>query len=168
MEHKLKCSECGGVRQRVDEEESIGLPVPARPKTSAMEGVEEKHKEKAEGQGGQGQSELEAAAEAKAKDEKVEFEPVELEECLDLLTAANPTEYKCPKCDKSVVAWQYVVSALSAVGPLIDLIARRSSRFATFPDTLVVHARRFQLVNWVPQKIGQCRWIPACSQVRSR
>jgi ubiquitin carboxyl-terminal hydrolase 5/13 len=110
MEHKLKCSECGGIRLRVDEEESVGIPVPARPKSSAMEGVEEKHKEKAVGQG---QSELETAVEANTKGAKVEFEPVELEECLDLLTAAQSTEYKCPKCDKSVIAWQCAVVSLS-------------------------------------------------------
>lgn len=30
---------------------------------------------------------------------------------------------------------------------------RRRSRFATFPDALVVHAKKFQLVNWVPTKL---------------
>ena len=33
----------------------------------------------------------------------------------------------------------------------------RQLRFATFPDTLVVHAKKFQLVNWVPTKLGACR-----------
>ena len=32
----------------------------------------------------------------------------------------------------------------------------RQLRFATFPDTLVVHAKKFQLVNWVPTKLGAC------------
>jgi hypothetical protein len=31
---------------------------------------------------------------------------------------------------------------------------RRQARFATFPDTLVIHAKKFQLVNWVPTKLG--------------
>lgn len=32
----------------------------------------------------------------------------------------------------------------------------RSSHFATFPEVLVVHAKKFQLVNWVPTKLGRC------------
>jgi hypothetical protein len=31
----------------------------------------------------------------------------------------------------------------------------RQARFATFPDTLIVHAKKFQLVNWVPTKLGR-------------
>ena len=30
----------------------------------------------------------------------------------------------------------------------------RQARFATFPETLVIHAKKFQLVNWVPTKLG--------------
>ena len=30
----------------------------------------------------------------------------------------------------------------------------RQTRFATFPEVLVVHAKKFQLVNWVPTKLG--------------
>jgi ubiquitin carboxyl-terminal hydrolase 5/13 len=26
---------------------------------------------------------------------------------------------------------------------------------ATFPSVLVLHARKFQLVNWVPTKLGE-------------
>jgi ubiquitin carboxyl-terminal hydrolase 5/13 len=36
--------------------------------------------------------------------------------------------------------------------PLLTLIYRRS-RFTTFPDILVIHAKKFQLVNWVPTKL---------------
>ena len=36
------------------------------------------------------------------------------------------------------------------------LVYDRQARFATFPDTLVVHAKKFQLVNWVPTKLGAC------------
>ena len=32
----------------------------------------------------------------------------------------------------------------------------RQGRLATFPDTLVIHAKKFQLVNWVPTKVGEC------------
>ena len=30
----------------------------------------------------------------------------------------------------------------------------RQTKFATFPQVLVVHAKKFQLVNWVPTKLG--------------
>ncbi len=30
----------------------------------------------------------------------------------------------------------------------------RRTRFATFPQVLVIHAKKFQLVNWVPSKLG--------------
>lgn len=31
---------------------------------------------------------------------------------------------------------------------------------ATFPDVLVVHAKKFQLINWVPSKLGELRYMP--------
>jgi hypothetical protein len=31
----------------------------------------------------------------------------------------------------------------------------RQVQFATFPDVLVLHAKKFQLVNWVPTKLGE-------------
>lgn len=30
----------------------------------------------------------------------------------------------------------------------------RETKFASFPEVLVVHAKKFQLVNWVPAKLG--------------
>ena len=33
-----------------------------------------------------------------------------------------------------------------------DLI--RQTKFASLPEVLVVHAKKFQLVNWVPAKLG--------------
>jgi ubiquitin carboxyl-terminal hydrolase 5/13 len=36
---------------------------------------------------------------------------------------------------------------------VIDL--HRQSKFATFPEVLVLHAKKFQLVNWVPTKLGK-------------
>lgn len=30
----------------------------------------------------------------------------------------------------------------------------RQSSFASFPEVLVVHVKKFQLVNWVPTKLG--------------
>lgn len=34
-------------------------------------------------------------------------------------------------------------------------ISRRQQKFKTFPDTLVVHMKKFQLVNWMPTKLGK-------------
>ena len=33
-------------------------------------------------------------------------------------------------------------------------------RFATFPSVLVIHAKKFQLVNWVPTKLGELLYHP--------
>ncbi|KLO19657.1 ubiquitinyl hydrolase [Schizopora paradoxa] len=62
------------------------------------------------------------------------YEDVQLDELLTMFTAEDTLEYNCPSCSKSV-------------------IAARSSKFATFPDVLVIHAKKFQLVNWVPTKL---------------
>jgi ubiquitin carboxyl-terminal hydrolase 5/13 len=32
-------------------------------------------------------------------------------------------------------------------------MVNRQTRFATFPQTLIIHAKKFQLVNWVPAKL---------------
>ena len=37
---------------------------------------------------------------------------------------------------------------------LTAALCGRRTRFATFPQVLVVHAKKFQLVNWVPAKLG--------------
>ena len=70
------------------------------------------------------------------KDEKQkdEFEPVTLKECLDVFTGSELVEFKCPACGSK------------------DGFTK-SSMFKTFPDTLAVNARRFELVNWVPTKL---------------
>ncbi|KZT00902.1 ubiquitin carboxyl-terminal hydrolase 14 [Laetiporus sulphureus 93-53] len=75
-------------------------------------------------------------ARERGKDEegKTLYQEVELKECLDILTGTEALEYKCPACQKNV-------------------IATKRSRFATFPQVLVVHAKKFQLVNWVPAKL---------------
>ncbi|KAH9055282.1 ubiquitin carboxyl-terminal hydrolase 14 [Lactarius vividus] len=62
------------------------------------------------------------------------YEEVQLLRCIDEVFSAEGLEYKCPQCRR-------------------DVTATRQARFATFPDTLVVHARKFQLVNWVPTKL---------------
>lgn len=62
------------------------------------------------------------------------YEDVSLFESLDALAAPDTIQYTCPSCARSVSA-------------------TKQTRFATLPDVLVVQAQRFQLVNWVPQKM---------------
>ncbi|KII83872.1 hypothetical protein PLICRDRAFT_46628 [Plicaturopsis crispa FD-325 SS-3] len=65
---------------------------------------------------------------------KKTYEEVLLEELLGNLTSPEVLEYHCPACAKGVHA-------------------KKQTRFATFPEVLVVHAKKFQLVNWVPTKL---------------
>lgn len=65
---------------------------------------------------------------------KVLYEEIDFLTSLRMLTGLEELEYTCPSCQKQGTA------------------TKRSS-FATFPEVLVVHARRFQLVNWVPTKL---------------
>lgn len=65
---------------------------------------------------------------------RTQYAEVALGECLDILTGTEALEYTCPGCQKRV-------------------IATKRSRFATFPQVLMVHAKKFQLVNWVPTKL---------------
>ncbi|KAG5293569.1 ubiquitin carboxyl-terminal hydrolase [Histoplasma capsulatum G186AR] len=64
-----------------------------------------------------------------------EFERVTLKECLDIFTADERVELSCTACG-------------SKAGFL------KRSRFKTFPRNLVINARRFSLVNWVPTKLN--------------
>ncbi|KAK4614037.1 Ubiquitin carboxyl-terminal hydrolase 14 [Fulvia fulva] len=67
------------------------------------------------------------------KDEKKEeFEPVTLKQCLDDFTAPEVVELTCSGCGNKGFTKQ--------------------SLFKTFPQTLAVNARRFEIVNWVPTK----------------
>jgi hypothetical protein len=50
----------------------------------------------------------------------------------------------------------------SLAGLLITIISCRQSKFATFPEVLVLHARKFQLVNWVPAKLGKSYFPISC------
>lgn len=73
---------------------------------------------------------------------KPTYAPVPLEMCLDLFlgeTGHETLEYQCEGgCGKT-----YAV---------------RQIQFATFPDVLVIHAKKFQLKNWVPTKLGMYSW----------
>jgi len=70
----------------------------------------------------------------KDQEGKIVYEDVHLTECLDSLLGLEPLEYACSSCGKSVHAL-------------------KQTKFASFPDVLVVHAKKFQLVNWVPAKL---------------
>ncbi|KAG6370630.1 hypothetical protein JVT61DRAFT_11258 [Boletus reticuloceps] len=75
-------------------------------------------------------AEIEGAGDAS----KPIYAPVPLELCLDLFLGQETVEYQCEAgCGKTQ--------------------AVRRTQLATFPDVLVVHAKRFQLKNWVPTKL---------------
>ncbi|OSD05569.1 ubiquitin carboxyl-terminal hydrolase 14 [Trametes coccinea BRFM310] len=116
MEQRLECGECKRVRYRVDEMDTLSVPVPAREKGKDAEG-------------------------------KTLYEDVQLKECLDIVTGTEALEYQCPACQKKV-------------------IATKRSRFATFPQVLVIHAKKFQLVNWVPAKLDIPVILPESDEVQ--
>ncbi|KAG8861239.1 hypothetical protein FRB96_003189 [Tulasnella sp. 330] len=109
MEQRLQCGDCRKVRYRVDSQDSLSVPVPAKEKPAPT-------------------------PKQGADAPKIEYEPVLLAQCLEISTGVEALEYHCPSCSKAV-------------------IAQKRSRFATFPDVLAIHAKKFQLVNWVPQKL---------------
>ncbi|ETS63547.1 hypothetical protein PaG_01842 [Moesziomyces aphidis] len=86
----------------------------------------------AEGSGKQPAEGVHAAPASSAA--TVEYEPVSLTECLDIFTAPEELEYNCPSCAKKVTA-------------------TKRTLFTTFPQVLALQVRRFQLLNWVPQKV---------------
>ena len=68
------------------------------------------------------------------KPPKEEFESVTLKQCLDTFTGSEVVELTCAACNSR------------------DGFTKRSL-FKTFPSTLAINARRFELVNWVPTKL---------------
>lgn len=74
------------------------------------------------------------------------FEPVSLLQSLDVFTAPECIQYECPHCACAVQA-------------------TKQTRFATLPEILVVQAQRFQLVNWVPQKVNVPYTMPLSDTV---
>lgn len=76
MEQRLQCVNCKKVRYRVDEQDSISVPVPVRRKASPpANGTAEDKTPKGAG-----------------------FEPVTLTECLDIFTSPDVVELTCPAC----------------------------------------------------------------------
>lgn len=77
-EQRLQCGECKKVSYRVDEQDVVSIPVPTKEKNGG----------------------------AKNEEGKVEYEDVQLETCLDVLTGTEALEYKCPSCNKNVIAYK--------------------------------------------------------------
>ncbi|KAJ1770172.1 ubiquitin C-terminal hydrolase Ubp14 [Coemansia sp. RSA 1843] len=72
----------------------------------------------------------------KKQEQEQEYAPVSITECLDAMVGDEHVEgYHCPSCNKPTTAV-------------------KSIRFATFPKVLAVQVRRFELVNWVPEKLN--------------
>ena len=69
---------------------------------------------------------------------KPAYAPVPLELCLDLFLGRNGREALEYQCEAGCGKTQAV----------------RQTQLATFPDVLVIHAKKFQLKNWVPTKLG--------------
>ncbi|KAL4399709.1 ubiquitin C-terminal hydrolase Ubp14 [Malassezia pachydermatis] len=70
-----------------------------------------------------------------------EYEPVTLQQSLEAYARAETIQYDCPSCQTSVEA-------------------TKQTRFATLPDVLYIQAQRFQLINWVPQKVNVAYQVP--------
>ena len=83
MEQRLQCTECQGVRYRVDSQDVLSIPVPPREK-------------------------------GKDADGKLQYEDVLIGECLHAVTGPEALEYKCPRCQKQVVATRSVDAQPSA------------------------------------------------------
>ncbi|OWT38601.1 ubiquitin carboxyl-terminal hydrolase 5/13 [Cryptococcus neoformans Bt1] len=78
---------------------------------------------------------VEAVEAGVSEDGKKLYEGVELETCLEQLCAEEAVaEYQCDHCKEKTTAY-------------------KSTKFKTFPDLLVLHMKRFQLVNWLPTKL---------------
>lgn len=110
VEQRLQCMSCRKVRYKVDEQDNISMPVPAR------------------------RSVHPAASSSGIAAGAPQFEPVTLSECLDSLTAEEVVDLTCPGCGCK------------------DGFSKRAL-FKTLPQQLVVNARRFELINWVPTKL---------------
>lgn len=116
MEHRLQCLGCRKVRYQDVETENIGVRVPVRRIAKMTDAnVGDTNGEK--------------------NDDKEEFEPVTMKECLDIFTAPEKVELTCSSCGSK------------------DGFSKRGL-FKTFPDILAVAALRFDtVVNWVPTKL---------------
>lgn len=137
LEQRLECNTCHKVRYSVERQDAgLSLPVPIRQKAAISEASVGK-------QPAEGVHAVESAASSSSAAAPVsnsnsntaaDYEPVSLVECLDIFTAPEELEYNCPSCCKKVTA-------------------TKRTLFTTFPQVLALQVRRFQLLNWVPQKV---------------
>ncbi|GAA5894063.1 hypothetical protein JCM8208_002337 [Rhodotorula glutinis] len=133
VEERLECRECHGVRYKTQAQELLPIPVPVTVKPRADDSMD------VEGGASEGDT---RTTYKQDKERQVEYESVELTSCLGDFTSPVEIEYGCPQCDKKVTAV-------------------KSTRFATFPDVLLVNAARFQLDGWVPRKVDVPLIVPA-------
>lgn len=87
---------------------------------------------------------------------KKRYRSVSLEQCLNLLlgpSGQEALEYQCEGGCGKVNAVRYTHAVRST--QTLTNAGLRQMQFATFPDILVLHAKKFQLVNWVPTKLGK-------------
>jgi ubiquitin carboxyl-terminal hydrolase 5/13 len=84
-EQKLKCHQCGGVSYKVDHADSLSLPVPAKEK-----GIR--------------------PAEDGTTPVK-EYEPITLQQCLEISFSPESLQYNCPSCKQGVTAEKWVAPA---------------------------------------------------------
>ncbi|CCF54026.1 hypothetical protein NDA11_007407 [Ustilago hordei] len=132
LEQRLECSECHKVRYSVEKQDAgLSLPVPIRQKVVQ----EEKANGKQPAEGVHAATEAIATSTATSNQTAAEYEPVSLVECLDIFTAPEELEYNCPSCKKKVTA-------------------TKRTLFTTLPQVLALQVGRFQLINWVPQKVA--------------
>ncbi|KIJ98331.1 hypothetical protein K443DRAFT_680854 [Laccaria amethystina LaAM-08-1] len=87
-----------------------------------------------------------ATEKGKNEDGKTIYEDVLLTQSLESLLGSEALEYACPSCQKSV-------------------IAVKQAKFASFPDVLVVHTKKYQTTTWVPTKLDIPLILPADDEV---
>ena len=74
---------------------------------------------------------------------------VRLMQCLEALLGSEGLDYACPSCAHNV----QVCFLISCTWNGTHLVFRQL-RFESLPEILVMHAKKCQLVNWVPAKLG--------------
>ncbi|KAL7421331.1 ubiquitin C-terminal hydrolase Ubp14 [Cryptotrichosporon argae] len=85
---------------------------------------------------------VEAVETSTTEDGKKMFKPVALEDSLQGLCATEQlADYACSHCG-------------------IKVAAEKTTKFVTYPDLLVLHMKKFQLVNWVPTKLDIPVMVP--------
>ncbi|KAG2136349.1 uncharacterized protein EDB93DRAFT_1169370 [Suillus bovinus] len=126
LEQRLQCQSCHRVRYRVDAMDVLSLGIPAHELADG---------EADTGAGAQGEEAVGVPDESGPG--KKRYRSVSLEQCLNLLLGPSGREALEYQCE----------------GGCGKVNAVRQMQFATFPDVLVLHAKKFQLVNWVPTKL---------------